>query len=417
MARSSAATMARKRILFLTPQVPYPPEQGAAIRNYNLVTQVARRHDVGLLSFRQAGQADDAASGPLAKVCDSLATVAAPVRSVPQRLRAMLTSSAPDMAQRLFSDAFAELLLDTLSAQAYDIVQVEGIEMAPYALLVQEWLGAKAPAIVYDAHNAEYLLQRRAFSTDLGRPRRWAAAGYSFVQWRRLVRYERMICQRSDAVVCVSEADGEALARLRIRATPQVVPNGVDTARYHRGLADALPLEHPALVFTGKMDFRPNVDAMLWFWGQVWPLIRRAVPQARLYVVGKSPHASLAPLRDDPQVAVTGYVEDILPYFGGADIYVVPLRVGGGTRLKVLEAMASGLPMVTTSLGAEGIALSHGENALVADSVEAFAEAVVTLVQSPERRAALGAAARAFAVAHYDWQNIVPQLFPTYEGR
>ena len=133
-----------------------------------------------------------------------------------------------------------------------------------------------------------------------------------------------------------------------------MVPNGVDVMRYHPGLADTLPLCHPAVVFTGKMDYRPNVDAMLWFCGQVWGRVRAGSPTAHLYVVGKSPHARLASLRGDPSITVTGYVADILPYFGGADVYVAPLRVGGGTRLKVLEAMAMSAPVVSTTVGCEG---------------------------------------------------------------
>lgn len=403
---------ARRRILFLTPQMPYPPEQGAAIRNYNLIARVAALHDVALLSFAQDTSQD---AGPLAELCRPLVRVPMPPeRSARERLRTLFTTRAPDMALRLYSSAYSQALHELLTAEAFDLVQVEGIELACYLPLMREWLNARAPAFVLDEYNAEYLLQQRAFEADLRSLRRFPTALYSLVQWRRLARFEREVCRQADRVLAVSEADAEALRKLVRGLNPVVVPNGVDTIRYHPDLPDSLPLEHPALLFTGKMDFRPNTDAMLWFHRCVWPLVRARVPQARLYVVGKNPPPRLGPLLDDPGVTVSGYVPDILPYFGGADVYIAPLRIGGGTRLKVLEAMSAGLPLVSTTLGVEGIALVSGEHALLADTPPAFAEAILSLLDDPERRKVLGAAARQFVLEYYDWRLIVPRLMPVY---
>ncbi len=398
------------KLLFLTPQLPYPPEQGAAIRNYNLILEAAKRHEVDLLSFAPVG----ADTRPMEAVCRAVRAVPAPSRSRRERLMALLTSSLPDMAWRLRSEAFARALEEMLAEGAYDLVQVEGIEMAPYGLMALAHRKGSRPKMIYDAHNAEYLLQRRAFETDLRHPKRWPSALYSLIQWRRLARFERCVCRLADAVVAVSEADAAAL-RAWCREVPLVVPNGVDVARYHPGLGDTLPLEHPAIVFTGKMDFRPNVDAILWFYDSVWPLVRREAPGAVFYVVGSSPHRALDRLRADPSVRVTGYVADILPYFGGADVYVVPMRIGGGTRLKVLEAMAAGLPLVSTRLGAEGIRLLEGEHALLADDPKAFAEAILCLLRDRARAAALGRAARAFVMAHYAWEHLTPAFEALYE--
>jgi len=400
----------RLKLLFLTPQLPYPPEQGAAIRNNNLILQAAKRHEVDLLSFAPEG----ADARPMEAICHAVRTVPVPFRSRRARLMALLTSSLPDMAWRLRSEAFAQALEEMLAAREYDIVQVEGIEMAPYGLMVLERRAGGRPKVIYDAHNAEYLLQRRAFETDLHHLKRWPSAIYSLIQWRRLARFERRVCRLADAVVAVSEADAAAL-RPWCRSEPLVVPNGVDVTRYHPGLGDTLPLEHPAIVFTGKMDFRPNVDAVLWFYDEVWPLVRREEPKAVFYIVGHSPHKALDRLRADASVRITGYVADILPYFGGADVYVVPMRIGGGTRLKVLEAMAAGLPLVSTRLGAEGIHLVEGEHALLADDPKAFAEAIVFLLRDRTRAAALGQAARAFVMAHYAWAHLTPALEALYE--
>jgi glycosyltransferase involved in cell wall biosynthesis len=401
----------QRRILFLTPQFPYPPEQGTAIRNYNLIAGVAKRHEVGLLSFYHDAPVQ---TEHLMDFCRPLKLIGAPRRSMQDRLRTLLTTPDPDMAHRLYLQEYALALQQLLNEQRFDIIQIEGIELAAYALMVRSWLGDRAPAVVLDDHNAEYLLQRRSFETDLRSPRRWPAACYSLLQWERLARFEREACRQADAVVVVSEADGRALQRLNPRLRPLVIANGVDVERYQPDLPDALGLTHPAVVFTGKMDFRPNVDGMLWFHRLVWPLVRAQVPEAHLYVVGKNPHARLTALYSDHSVTMTGYVPDILPYFGGADAYVVPLRIGGGTRLKVLEAMSAGLPLVTTTLGSEGIGLAPGKHALFADSASAFASATVELLRNADLGHSLGTAAREFVLEHYDWRHIVPRLDPLY---
>jgi glycosyltransferase involved in cell wall biosynthesis len=162
------------------------------------------------------------------------------------------------------------------------------------------------------------------------------------------------------------------------------------------------------------MDFRPNVDAMLWFGQGVLPLIHRRRPQVKLAIVGQRPHPRLASLRDVPGVTITGRVADVRPYIAGATVYVAPLRVGGGTRLKLLQAMAMGAAIVATSLGAEGYPVAHGRELLLADTPGDFAQAVLTLLDDAERRAALGVAARRF-VATYSWDTLVPQLEMLYQ--
>ena len=169
------------------------------------------------------------------------------------------------------------------------------------------------------------------------------------------------------------------------------------------------------MVFTAKMDFRPNVDAVLWFAQEVLPLIRQEVPEARFWVVGKDPHPRLAPLADDPGVRLTGWVEDVRPFIAAAAVYAIPLRIGGGTRLKVLEAMAMGKAIVSTTLGCEGFDLVPGQELVIADTPEVFARAVLALLADPERRARIGRAARRFAGSRYDWRMIVPRLERVYE--
>ncbi|MBC7262742.1 MAG: glycosyltransferase [Chloroflexi bacterium] len=404
----------RKRILFLTPQLPYPPEQGTAIRNYNIIANVAQRHEIHLLSFVSSPAALKAAA-PLHSLCCTLESVPAPKRTIWQRL-SLLATPWPDIAHRLASPLFSERLAMMLSTHDFDVLQVEGLEMAPYGYQALARRQNHRPLLVFDAHNAEYLLQHRIAKIDWHTAWRWPGALYSTVQWLKLRRYEGDFCHRVDAVVAVSDADAQALARLVPGLKPLVLPNGVDIAYYQAPDIVPAALGPEALVFTGKMDFRPNVDAVLWFANEVLPLIRERAPQARFYIVGKNPHARLDVLRERPEVVVTGYVEDVRPYIAAAAVYVVPMRTGGGTRLKVLEAMAMGKAIVSTTLGCEGVYLQNGYEALLADTPRDFADAVLALLANGPRRAELGQAAAFFVAEHYDWRRLVPRLEQVYEG-
>jgi glycosyltransferase involved in cell wall biosynthesis len=416
--------MTRKKLLFLTPQFPYPPSQGTAIRNYNLVAGLARRHEVHLIAFGDPAQAVET---PLQCLCSSVQVLPLPQRTMGQRLRGLFLSRLPDMALRLPSSGFSQALAVALDDKRPDVVEVEGIELAHFLFEAAARLEDRAlrrPLLVFDDHNAEYLLQRRAFETDVRstRPRGWIGAAYSFVQWQRLRRYERRACLEADRVVAVSEADAHALRRLAPGIEPAVVPNGVDAEFYAQPAAPlaGLPqvsgsdLGRPGLVFTGKMDFRPNVDAVLWFVHEVLPLILRDVPDLLFWVVGKDPHPRLARMAVHPAVRLTGWVEDVRPYIAAAAVYGIPLRIGGGTRLKVLEAMAMGKAIVSTTLGCEGFDLAPGRDLVVADTSTEFAAAVVALLRDPERRALLGQNARSLAASEYDWRVILPRLEAIY---
>ncbi len=398
-------------ILFLTPQLPYPPQQGTALRNWGLISGLAARQRVSLLSFLAPGQAAQPAA-VLQQACARVKALAQPQRTLSRRLRDLVLTRQPDMALRLESTAFRQQLAAWLVEESFDVAHVEGIELVPYMDLLET--ARPRPLIVFDDHNCEHLLQRSACLTDLAHPLHWHGAAYSLVQWQRLRRYERQACRRADRVLAVSEADAAALRALAPGLAPTVLPNGIDLSLYPVDLPAQPAMGQAALVFTGKMDYRPNVDAVLWFARRVLPLVRREEPQAHLWVVGQQPHHRLAPLQADPAVTVTGWVEDPRPYIAGAAVYVAPLRIGGGTRLKLLEAMALQRAVVATRFGAEGFPFSDGRELLLADEPEAFAAAVVSLLRDPTRRMALGQAARVSISGRYDWQVLIPQLESLY---
>lgn len=410
------------RLLVLTPQLPFPPHQGTTIRNYNLIAGLAQRHDVDLLSLTQPADPPPAQT-PLTTLCRQVITVPAPPpRPAWRRLLTTVSTPLPDMALRLAGvAAYQQALLNLVQTTPYAVLQVEGIEMAPYARWLQQqpaWAAVPRggqPRLVFDDHNAEYLLQQRTALADLRRPARWAGAAYSLAQWRKLAAYEAAVCRQADRVVAVSQADAEALRRLLPGINVTVVPNGVDLKTFAPGCSAPAPEMQPnAVVFSGKMDYRPNVDAALWFADEILPRVCAHIPSVHFWIVGQQPHPRLARLADRPHITVTGRVPDVRPYLVGAAVCVLPFRMGGGTRLKVLEALALGKAVVSTTLGAEGFGLRDGQELRLADAAPAFAQVMLELLADAGQRARLGACAHAFAAAHYGWERIVPQLEAVY---
>jgi sugar transferase (PEP-CTERM/EpsH1 system associated) len=409
------------KILFLTPQLPYPPDKGATIRTFAMIKGLAQRgHHVSLLSL--IGSEDDLAWLPqMRPYYTNVDTVLAPPqRSSLTRLRDLVTSTLPDMAWRLPSPEFAATLDNILRQESFDIVQAESMEVAQYALQVvqQRPQGQKRPLVVFDNLNAEYVLQRRAYEIDRRKQRTWPKALYSWLQWRRLRGYERRICTTVDMVLAVSEADAHAITALDDKIEVHVVPNGVDCVFFSPNAEAAEPdvtkIKHMAsVIFTGTMSFRPNADAVTWFCQEILPLIKKHVFHVHFYIVGQSPPAAVRALAG-PAVTVTGYVSDIRPYIANSSVYVVPMRMGSGTKLKVMEAMAMHIPVVSTTLGAEGIDVTPGRHILLADAPADFASRVVSLLDDSSERQRLADDARRLVEEKYDWTTIVPSLEAIY---
>ncbi len=399
-------------ILILTPQLPYPPHQGTSLRNFHILKGLAQQHTITLLSFSHSLDAD---FGPLADLCAEIVTIPMPERTTATRLLQLVTTREPDMGHRLRDVAFDLALDDLLTNNQFDIVQIEGIELANAIAIVRDV--SPTSKVVFDNHNAETELQRRAMETDSRNPRRWAAAFYSFIQVQRLARFERWACRQSDAVTVVSEDDKDALLSLLddLRGAEfgkriTVVPNSIDIERYANYTGE---LESFDVVFMGKMDYRPNIDAALYFTDEVWPFIRSKHPNATFAIVGQKPHARLERLRNVAGVTITGWVDSVQPYVQGCQVFVMPLRMGSGTRLKLIEAMAAGKPIVSTAIGAAGFPVVDGRQLLIADSAEAFAGAVNAIL-SDQHHQHLARFAAEFATK-YDWRTIVPRFFVVYD--
>jgi len=310
----------------------------------------------------------------------------------------MMFDQVPDLAHRLESPLFHNALWDLLENERYDVVQIEGLEMIPYLGAVRG--GASRAAVIYDAHNAEMTLQRTMWQAELRDPRRWHAGLYSFFQWSKLGTYERVMMNATDMVLAVSPEDA---ARLKGRhVDPIIVPNGVDTTAVPYRDRDSAPAP-ASLLFVGPLDYRPNADAVRWLLHSIFPAVRARHPEIRLRLVGRG----MDQLRGDGVDAI-GYVDDVADELMRATALAVPMRMGGGARFKVLEAMAAGVPVVSTPAGMAGIAAEHERHVLIGRSTAELAAGLGRVLDDRDLAGRLSFTARKLVEGRYDWRVITP---------
>ena len=393
------------RILWLKSDLLLPLDKGGRLRTWHLMRHLARRHEITYLSFSEPGQEH---------AIEGMREVAAEVVTVPRRdpaKRSLLfymdaarymADPLPYAVAKYRSTAYRSKLTALLRDRRFDLIVCDFLVPA-----VNLPKSLPCPAAIF-THNVEAEIWRRHAETKSSVPARWLYR----LQHQRMLRFEEDTLQRFDGVLAVSDADRETFARLYPAAAHKpawVVRTGVDT-EYFVPQNSENP-ENPAnLVFTGSMDWLPNEDAMKYFCHDVLPLIREQAPGVTLSIVGRAPTPAVRALADGDRITVTGTVDDVRPYIGKAAVYVVPLRIGGGTRLKIFEAMAMAKAVVSTAVGAEGLPVVAGEHALIADDPRAFADAVLALLRDPARRGALEAAARSLVVEHYDWSAVAGEL-------
>ena len=383
------------RILFAAPFLPYPPDSGGRARSYHLLHRLAERHAVDLVAFYH-DPADLARVPPLAGLCASVRTVPAPAYPLGPRarLRRALFSPADLVMPRRSADMAAALS----GSPSFDLAFLEDLGAAEYARLV--------PAIL-SKHNVEAELYRQMAHTKRPFSPAWALA---HLEARALARNESTTAALFRRVIVVSEQERSRLAIHCPASRIAVVPNGVDTAYF--APQPAVAEEPGSLLFVGTFFWPPNIDAARWLVRDILPLIRREVPDVRLCLAGHDPPPVIQALACPPGVVVAGSVPDVRPYLARAAVCVAPLRIGGGTRLKILDALAMGRPVVSTSLASEGLDLAGGHELLIADGAEAFAAATARLLRDPAQRAALGAAGRQAVESRHTWPTVLAGLEP-----
>jgi len=391
------------RILAVTSRLPFPPREGHQLRAWHVLRALASKHEVTLLSFQRN---DDlpAEAAPLHAAMARVETFRIPAeRSRGALARAVLRGTftpTPFLVAKYDSDALRERL--TALARDADLVHFDMLPLIAHADCVPEGV-----PITLNAHNVEHRLLATRSRIE---PRLWARR-FLAGQVGKLETFERQACERADAVLACSDVDAQGLRELVPDCNVHVVANGVDLEE-NRPAAHAP--DEDRLVFVGQMGWFPNRDGVEWFLSDVFPRILARRPATRFELVGKAEGFEV-PENVRANVDLAGFVDDLRPHVHDASVYVVPLRAGSGTRLKVLEAMALGKAIVTTTIGSEGIALQHDRSAMFADDAEAFASAVLGLLASPTRTTELGIEARCLAEDEYGWEAIGTRLLRAYE--
>ncbi len=374
-----------------------PLDMGGKIRSYHIVGELASRHEVTLFTFYPRIMPDPhhCLGRPFERV-ELLPLDLPEVASFRDMLAyaANALTSRPYQITRHCPPQVARRLRVLLQDGCYDVAVCDFLLTAS----VMNW-ESHIPTVIF-AHNVDAVIWRRRFLVDK-RPL-WRLVAWR--EWRAMARAERHYAQLASHVLTVSEDDRRAFAEYLPSEKLTAVPTGVDL-EYFRPTEVAR--RNDTLVFTGTMDWMPNEDAILYFCSAILPLIRERVPDVRLRVVGRKPTRKILALKEtDARLEVTGTVDDIRPYVQDAAVYVVPLRIGGGTRIKIFEAMAMGMAVVSTTIGAEGLPVEHGKNILLADTPASFADATVRLLTQPMARKRFGDAARALVKERYDWKAV-----------
>lgn len=380
------------RILVLSRWLPYPSDNGAKIRVLNILSQLGQRHQIDLLAFTAPTDRVDArVRRALAEHCRSVKVLPYPAyRPTSTRALAALLSPRP----RSFVDTYSPAMQAAASAAARecDLILASELDMIPYAMATPA-----VPALLEELEVSHYLDPVRTATSLPARIRPMLTA-------LKLGAYLRRALPRFSACTVVSERERQNVHEMvPTYGGVSVIPNALDLSRYEGSFGQPAP---NSLVFPGALTYEANRDAAAYFLGRILPLVVAVEPAVSVKITGRTTGVDLSTLPSHPAAQYTGYVPDIRPVVACSWALVVPLRVGGGTRLKVLEAMALGTPVVSTSKGAEGLDTTDGENILIADDPAAFAEKIVALLRSPELRQRLAAGGRRLVEARYDWRAV-----------
>lgn len=397
------------RVLWVVHNLAYPPVRGVLQRNYNLLRQAAKFAEVHVVAFdqpaaRPSGVSVEDCLEALREFCAYAECI--PIDSGISKNRYVLAargllSKNPYDINWLSSNAMVDAIGRVLSSSRFDVVHFDTIGLAQYRGL------AKQVGTVLNHHNIESTMMAHRASTE---PRRMLRQ-YFQLEATKLKRAEQRFCTQFDMNLVVSPEDGEALKVHSPSVKTTVVANGVDTDFF-------VPRGDPGgktLLFCGGLDWYPNGDAMQHFFDAIWPRLTKRLPEVEMLVVGRRPPKWLQDLGEsDRRIRVTGFVDDVRPYFREAVAYVCPIRIGGGTRLKILDALAMGMPLVGTTFACSGIAVEHNRDALLADDTDSFVDQVAHLVSNLALRNRLASAGRELVLREYSWNVVGQSLMYAY---
>ena len=386
-------------IVWLKTELLHPVDKGGKIRSYNMLKELKRSCRITYLTLDD-GTADANARELATEYCHELVCIPHPLREkfttgFYVELMLNLTSRLPYAIKKYESSAMRNEVAKRVAHGQFDVLVCDFLAPA-----VNVPRGLACPSILFQ-HNVEAMIWKRHYEVQANA----AKKAYLFRQWQKMRAFEAKMCPEFDCVVAVSRDDREVMQHEYDVKAIYDVPTGVDTEFFRpsgqaRRRADNL-------VFTGSMDWLPNEDAIRYFTEQILPRVKQAVPGVTLTVVGRNPYPGLVELsKRDPAVIVTGRVEDVRPFMDEAAVYVVPLRIGGGTRLKIYEAMAMEMAIVSTSIGAEGLPVADGQEIVLADTPESFAAAVIKLLRDENLAAEIGRRAALKVRENFGWDTV-----------
>ncbi|MFC1831208.1 glycosyltransferase [Thermodesulfobacteriota bacterium] len=392
----------KKKLLWVKTDAMLPLDKGGKIRSFNMLKQICDKASVDYLCFASAGlnRTDcELLTGMFHAFWEVLP--ADPDRKDWKYLLRFILAHALGKPFTLFNyhrKHMAQKIHELCRQNAYDAV------VCDFLMPALNFPPALRKGAVLFQHNVEHLLWERQAQQE----KRYLRKQVYTREYRLVKRFEEVLCREFRRVVCVSEEDAAVLRHRFGLDHVFSIDTGVDVEYF-------VPSDNPPVkqrvVFTGSMDWLPNIDAMRWFVREVFPKVQESFPEAELAIVGRNPAPEIQRLAEgNSKIIVSGSVPDVRPWMAQAEVFVVPIRVGGGTRLKIYEAMAMGLPIVSTTIGAEGLKYAHGDNILIVDTVDDFAGSVVELLRDQARRTSMGLAARRFVLENFAWPRIAHQF-------
>ncbi|MFZ1082433.1 MAG: glycosyltransferase family 4 protein [Candidatus Kryptoniota bacterium] len=391
------------KLLQISPRVPYPLTDGGSISIFNITRQLSER-GAQIYFVAVSGNPKSDLPDELSRLCqDGLIADTTKTYGLKTAL-INLFSSAPINIQKYHAKSTLDKIVDFVKNKQFDLIHVDHLHVAYYGIALSRIFNVP---VALREHNLELKIMER-FSKSSGNP---VYRAYAKSQMKKFMKYEPLICSMVDKCIMITEEDRDRLLSMRKDVDAIVIPAGVDTDFFK---PSDLIGDEDTIIYVGGLDWLPNIDGLKWFVNEVMPIVIKSKPNVKFYIYGKGASHGVDKLDDGKNVIVKGFIKDVRQAFEKGRVMVVPLLAGSGIRIRILEAMAAGKPIVTTSIGCEGIKTEPGKNIMVADTAKHFAEKVLLLLNDGNLCKAIGKEAGSFVSDEYSWHRIGDMFWHTY---